>query len=269
MYKNLKAIVPIVLVSVLVLLGAFAVVNAHGQDDGANPVKELLFDAQVYDDPISDAELQDLQAIASQKGISLQAAIDRYAWNNNFTLAVAKIREACPAAFAGAEIVDADHAWVAFEGQAPEAALDIIDTFSSSHSGVSVEVRTDLGFTEVELEKAIVAVHFGVLEASEVRDASTWFDYATGQIRTNVVLESTASASVLDDLRVVAAKNLTDATRADIINSVTTSVVLSNYPVIGGEESFSLPPTEYRKTWPGALGSKVWNAGQVIMEVKQ
>ncbi|MGB2842063.1 MAG: hypothetical protein WBC40_06255, partial [Halobacteriota archaeon] len=60
MYKNLKAIVPVVLVSVLVLLGAFTVVNAQGQDDGANPAKELnimvpsndtdplLFDAQVY-----------------------------------------------------------------------------------------------------------------------------------------------------------------------------------------------------------------------------
>ncbi|MDY6911284.1 MAG: hypothetical protein SVM79_02865 [Chloroflexota bacterium] len=30
------------------------------------------------DDSISDAELQDLQSIARQKGISLQAAIDRF-----------------------------------------------------------------------------------------------------------------------------------------------------------------------------------------------
>ncbi|MCK4475293.1 MAG: hypothetical protein KAU16_01035 [Methanophagales archaeon] len=68
MYKNLKAIVPVVLVSVLVLLGAFAVVNAQGQDDGANPAKELLFDAQVYasnmnvsvDEAILRFQLQDI-----------------------------------------------------------------------------------------------------------------------------------------------------------------------------------------------------------------
>ncbi|MDY6912375.1 MAG: hypothetical protein SVM79_08480 [Chloroflexota bacterium] len=201
---------------------------------GAEKVREA---PPEVDASISDAELQDLQSIASQKGISLQAAIDRYAWNDNFALAVAKIREAAPAAFAGAEIVDAGHAWVAFAGRAPEAARDIIDTFSSSHSGVSVEVRADLGFTEVELERAIVAVHFAVLEATEVRDASTSFDSATGQIRTSVVLESTASDSVLDDLAAIAAKNLIDATRADILNSITTSVIRSNSPVTGGNES--------------------------------
>ena len=63
MYKNLKAIVPVVLVSVLVLLGAFAVVNAQGQDDGANPAKELLFDAQVY---------------ASNTGVSIDEALHRF-----------------------------------------------------------------------------------------------------------------------------------------------------------------------------------------------
>jgi hypothetical protein len=189
------------------------------------------------DDPISDAELQDLQTIASQSGISLREAIDRYAWNDNFALAVAKIREASSEAFAGAEIVDAGHAWVAFADRAPEAALDMIDTFSSSHSGVSVEVRADLGFTEVELQRAIEAVHFAVLESPEVRDASTWFDYATGQITTNVVLENTATASVLDDLRDIATKNLIDATRADILSSITTSVVRSNSQVIGVNDS--------------------------------
>ncbi|NQE06398.1 hypothetical protein C5S32_11065 [ANME-1 cluster archaeon GoMg1] len=68
MYKNLKAIVPVVLVSVLVLLGAFAVVNAQGQDDGTNPAKGLLFDAQVYasnmnvsvDEAILRFQLQDI-----------------------------------------------------------------------------------------------------------------------------------------------------------------------------------------------------------------
>ena len=219
----------------VVIIGLLlALVSVMAGACGAEKVREV---SPEVDASISDAELQDLQSIARQKGISLQAAIDRYAWNDNFALMVTKISKEFPAAFAGAEIVDAGHAWIAFEGRAPEAARDMIDTFSSNHSGVSVEVRAALGFTEVELQRAIEAVHFAVLEAPEVRDASTWFDYATGQIRTNVVLESTASDSVLDDLGAIAAKNLIDATRADIINSITTSVVRSNSPVTGGNES--------------------------------
>ena len=101
---------------------------------------------------------------------------------------------------------------------------------------VLILARTDLGFTEVELERAIEAVHFAVLGAPEVRDASTSFDFGAGQIRTTVILESTASDSVLDDLRAVAVKNLIDATRADILNSMTTSVVRSNREVIGGSD---------------------------------
>ena len=177
------------------------------------------------DDPPSDAELVDLQSIATRGGISLQDAIDRYGWRDNFSLAVAKIREASPATFAGGEIVDAGHAWVSFTGPAPAAAFDIIDIFTSSHSSISVEVRTDRGFSEVELQTAIPAVHYAVLGAPEVRDASTTFDTATSQIRTVVVLESTASDSILDDLRAVAEKNLIDATRPDIVNSITISVV--------------------------------------------
>ena len=62
------------------------------------------------DSAISDAEMEDLQAVASQLDMSLQEAIDRYAWNDRFALAVSAIREAAPEAFAGAEIVDANNA---------------------------------------------------------------------------------------------------------------------------------------------------------------
>ena len=74
-YKRINAIAPVVLVSVLVLLGAFTVVNAQGQDDGANPAKEpnvmapsndidpLLFDAQVY---------------ASNMNVSVEEALRRF-----------------------------------------------------------------------------------------------------------------------------------------------------------------------------------------------
>ena len=229
-----------VMFAALIMLSAFvtspvSIVHAQEAGDASTPTPEVA--PPGIDDAISDAELQDLQTVASQSGISLQEAIDRYAWNDNFAFAVSEIREASPEAFARAEIVDGDRAWVGFAGDVPQAALDIIDTFRSSHSGVRVEVRTDLGFTEVELQSAIQAVHSAVFEAPEVRDAATSFDFATGQITTTVVLESTASGSVLDDLRTVAAANLTNATRADIVNSITTSVVRSEHQVLGVYES--------------------------------
>jgi hypothetical protein len=93
-------------------------------------------------DPPNEAELQDLQRVADQFGISLQEAIDRYAWNDNFSLLVAKIRSEFPGAYADSAIGDAGGAWIAFVGSAPDAALDMIDIFESSHSGVTIEVRT-------------------------------------------------------------------------------------------------------------------------------
>ena len=162
---------------------------------------------------------------------------ERYAWNDNFGLAVEKIREAASTAFAGAEIIDAGNAWVAFAGDAPQAALDIVNSFRSSHTGVSVEVRTDKGFTEVELEKAIEAAHFAVYDATEVREAYTSFDFATGEIKAVVVLESTASNSVLESLRASAVNDLKNATREDIINSISAAVVRSDHSVLSGKET--------------------------------
>ena len=189
-------------------------------------------------DAVSDTELEDLRAVARQMGISLQAAIDRYAWNDNFALAVAKIRESVPTAFTGAEITDAGHAWVAFAGSTPETARDIINTFASSNSGVSVEVRTNLGFTAAELEGAIEVVHFVLLEAPEVRDASTSFDFATRRMTTLVVLADTDSDSVLDALRDRATNHLTDS-GGDILSSIAISLLRSDRQFISGSESNS------------------------------
>jgi len=185
-------------------------------------------------DSISAAELADLESIASQTGMSLQAAIDRYAWNDNFALAVSAVREASPEDFLGAEIVDGGSAWIAFAGAAPARAMDIIAEFEDSHAAITVEVRTDLRFTEDELEEAIATVHHAVLEAPMVRDASTSFDLNTRQITTVVVLDNGVTDSVLDDLRAGATEALIDSDLAGILDSIKISVVRSNVPTLGG-----------------------------------
>ena len=141
------------------------------------------------------------------------------------------LREASPEAFARAEIVDS--AWVGFAGDVPQAALDIIDTFRSSHSGVRVECApiwaSPRWSSKVRFKPSTPQCSRRLKCAT-----ATSFDFATGQITTTVVLESTA---YLDDLRTVAAANLTNATRADIVNSITTSVVRSEHQVLGVYES--------------------------------
>ena len=219
-----------------------AVVPVAQADDAAGGERLVLTDlpdvAQPQiDDPISEAELEDLQAVAEQEGMSLQAAIDRYAWNDNYALAVASVREAHPGAIAGAEIIDGDGAWVAFAAGAPEGAIAIIDEFEKAHEAVAVEVRADFGFTEVELEKAIAAVHYAVFEAENVRDATTSFDFDTREITTVVALDSGVADSALDDLRAGATQNLIDSGFGGILDSMTVTVVRSNLPTLGGTYS--------------------------------
>ncbi len=221
------------------ILGTAPVGVVHAQDAGADgtPVPESALPE--IDDPPSDAELQDLQFIADQDGISLQEAIDRYAWHDNFSLATSRIREAAPEDFASAEIVGPRQARIAFKEQPPQAALDMLDIFRDSHSGVTVEVRTGLGYSEAELQKAIPAVHYAVFRSPGVRDATTSFESSTAQIRTVVALELTASPSVLKNLRAIATQSLIDETRPDITDSITVSVARSPFPVLGGVDSMT------------------------------
>lgn len=228
----------------VLLLALIAAVPAQADNAGADQLIQAverppLSEVQQpqIDDPISEAELEDLEALASQLGLSLEATIARYAWNDNFALTVSKIREACPDAFAGAEIVDAGRVWVGFAGSVPEGAPDIIDRFTSSHGSVAVEVRADIGFTELEIEAAIATVHYAVFERAEVRDAYTSFDFETGEIETVVVLESGVADSILDDLLAGAIADLIDADAAGILDSITVSVVRSSLPRLGGTDS--------------------------------
>jgi hypothetical protein len=188
------------------------------------------------EDPISDAEMEDLRTLADQRGVPLRDVIDRYAWNDNFALAVQMIRETTPEGFTGAEIVDADTAWIAFAGGAPREALDKLGIFTASHGDVSVEVRTNLGFTETELQRAIEEVHYTLLARPEVSNAATTFDFGTGQITTRVVLASAVPDSVLGDLRLVAANSLIDAAGVGILDSIATSVFRSDLQIMGGDD---------------------------------
>ena len=173
------------------------------------------------DDQLSDALLQDLETIARQKGISLEAAIDRYGSQGSFLALLDTIRETFPNDYAWARVGVFGHGLVGFAGRPPAAALWMIDAFVKNRRGASVEVQAHLGFSELEKNRAISAFHYAIYEAPEVSWAGTGLDPATGHLRTTVWLEDAAcNAAVLDDLRASATKALIDATRADILNSI-------------------------------------------------
>lgn len=185
--------------------------------------------APQIDDPISVAELEDLKTLASQQGMSLQDAIDRYAWNDNFALAVSDLREKYPDAFAGAEIVGARGAWVGFAADAPDAAIEIIDAFEKAHTAVEVQVRPGFGFTEVELANAVATVHYAALGANGVRDATTTFDYETRQITSAVALGDGAVAA-LDDVRDAATGHVVDSGLGKLLERIAIKVLESDVP---------------------------------------
>ena len=207
-------------------------VQAEGARDDIGDLPDVP--APKIGDAPNDAEMDDLRFVARQEGISVQEAIERYGWRDNFSLASSQIREAVPHAFAGAEIVDDNSAWVAFVADAPQEALDILNTFRNAHGGVSVQIRANAGISEEERGKAIETVHYAIYRSPEVRDAVTTFDSATGQIKSVVVLASGVPGSAIEELRAVAEAKLVAATRADILDSVSVVVVRSRLGALGG-----------------------------------
>ena len=115
-------------------------------------------------------------------GITIQETIARYSWNYDFARIVSDIRDASPQDFAGAAITGNTEAWVALTGQTPSTAQGIVDTFSTNFPGVSVELRTHLGFTEQEIGNAILGAHHAVLESAGVLDVASSFDHDRRQI---------------------------------------------------------------------------------------
>jgi len=86
-YKNLKDIAPVLLVSVLVLQGAFTVVNAQGQDSGGKLALDdkedpLLYDIEedplLYDIMEEDPLLYDAPGYASNTGVSIDESLHRF-----------------------------------------------------------------------------------------------------------------------------------------------------------------------------------------------
>ena len=172
-------------------------------------------------DQLSDALLEDLETIAEQEGISLEAAIQRYGSQGSFLALHDTIRETFPDEYAWARVGLAGRGSIGFVGQAPAAALWMIEGFVNRQWDASVEVHSHVGFNELERQKATSAVHHAVSEAPGVGVGSSGLDSETGHLRTILQLHRPAcDPAVIDVVRSSATKALIDATRPGILNSI-------------------------------------------------
>lgn len=205
--------------------------------DGLSVLALTSTDESTDEVGLSEEELQDLSLMAEQNGLSLQDAIDRYAWNDAFAQTVSQIRAAAPEAFSGAEIMGANNAWVAFTGDAPAEALAAVAAFTEEHRNVLVDVRNGTGISEADLEIAIEAAHYAVLEGRGVANATTSLDDGARRITSLVVLESDGPEETLNELRAAAVSAVVEAGVGHILDTLKVTVVRSAVPVLGGEDA--------------------------------
>ena len=100
----------------------------------------------------------------------------------------------------------------------------IVDTFSTNFPGVSVELRTHLGFTEQEIGNAILGAHHAVLESAGVLDVASSFDHDRHQISVADQTPRHPPDTSLDGLQRAAETGLTGATRAQMLDLISVTI---------------------------------------------
>ena len=184
---------------------------------------------------ISDAELEDLQFVADAKGITLDQAIERYGWRDDFSAVVTAIRDDDPYGVVDAAITGPSSAQIKFSGSISSFAQDAIDNFKSEYPGVAISVQTGLGFTGREVEEAVIGAHFAVLDEDGVQDSVTYFDSDANEIVVIVQMTTPPSDEKQSSLEKAAERGATEATRPDIMDSFTISLSVVQHD-LGGPE---------------------------------
>lgn len=177
MFKALKARYSHVFIILFAIGGLITGTGSSSDDSYADPVAE--FAAGV----VPAARRAQLTAYAAEEGISVDAAIDMYAWQTPFAYLVNELREKYPNDFAGAQIEDDLTAWIAFSGTVPSGAKTSIQSFPRS-----IQIIEGRGFTERQLKQDVIAAHDSVMDSSKVSTAVSYPDIPTGRLIVTVAL---------------------------------------------------------------------------------
>ena len=228
---------------VLIVIAAVVVIAvlATGHDDGET-VTIYHSTATVSHQPtptISPAELIDVQFMADTKGITLDEAIARYVWRDDFSAMVTAIRDDDPDSVVDAAITSGSTAYIEVSGSISGSAQDAIDKFKSDYPHVEIRVKTGQGqgFTRREVEEAVIGAHFAVLAEDGVQDIVTYYDSDANEIVVTVQMANPPSDEKLSSLETTAERGAAEATRSDITDSLTISLSVVQHDLSGTDDS--------------------------------
>ena len=187
----------------------------------------------------SPAELNDLQFIANQDGITLDESIARYAWGDDFSMMVSAIRDDDPDSVVHAAITSGSSAWIKFSGSISGNARKAIDKFKSENPHVAVSLQTgrDPGFTRREADEAVVGAHFAVMAEDGVQDSVTYYDSDAIEIVVTVQMATPPSGEKIYSLVKAAERGAAEATRPDITDSLTIALSVVQHDISGTDDS--------------------------------
>ena len=188
------------------------------------------------------AELNDLQFIANQDGMTLDESIVRYAWRDDFSRMVTTIEDDDPDSVVEAGSTGRVLAWIKFSGSISGNARKAIDKFQSENPHVEISLQTgkDPGFTRREVDEAVVGAHFAVMAEDGVQDSVTYYDSDAIEIVVTVQMATPPSGEKLSSLEKAAERGAAEATRPDITDSLAISLSVVQHD-LGGTDGYRAP----------------------------
>ena len=185
------------------------------------------------------AELNDLQFIANQDGITLDESIALYAWRGDFSSMVTAIEDDEPDSVVDVAMTSGASAWIKFSGSISADARKAIDKFKSENPHVEVSLQTgrDPGFTRREADEAVIGAHFAVMAEDGVQDSVTYYDSDAVEIVVIVQMATPPSGEKLSSLEKAAERGAAEATRPDITDSLAISLSVVQHDISGTDDS--------------------------------
>ena len=100
----------------------------------------------------------------------------------------------------------------------------MIDDFEAENEHVTISTQTDLGYTELESEEAVVGAYYAVMEKNGVKDGTAHFEGETKEIVIFVKMATPPSDAEKAELEQAAERGAKESTRPDITDTFTISL---------------------------------------------
>ena len=173
------------------------------------------------------AELNDLQFMADAEGITLDQAVEMYAWRDDFSRMITAINKEHPDSVTEAASTSGSTALIRFSGSIPADAQRTIANFETQNPNLTIIKQTNVGYTEEEYVKAVVGAYYSVMAEDAVKDGRAHFEGETNEIVILLKMDTPPSDAKKTTLRQAAEQGAKDATRQDILDtfSISLSVV--------------------------------------------